>query len=145
MPELRNAVTTFRRLTARACFWPLAGLDLVLELDGLGLEVDLLKQIANGLGTHAAAEVLTEAERRTEAVLELTEGGLVVDDVLGLHRLEEVPHLAHPLGGVLHVGLGVVDVGLQALAGVLEQLLALLVGQLGDVDVERLGPQVVVV
>ena len=123
----------------------LGGLDLILEVIGLGLQVDLLEQVAHGLGAHATAEVLAEAERRTEAVLELTEQGLVVDDVLGLHRLEQVPDLADPLSGVLHVGLGVVDVGLHALARVLEQLLALLVGELGHVHVERVGPQVVVV
>ena len=123
----------------------LGGLDLVLQIGSLGLEVDLLEQVAHCLGTHAAAEVLAEAVRRAEAVLELAERGLVVDDVLGLHRLEQLPHLTHPLGGVLDVGLGVVDVGLQALADVLEHLLALLVGELGDVDVEGLGPQVVIV
>ena len=123
----------------------LGRLDLILEIGRLGLEIDLLEQIAHRLGAHAATEVLTEAVRRAEPVLELTERGLVVDDVLGLHRLEQVPHLAHPLGGVLDVGLGVVDVGLQALADVLEHLLALLVGELLDVHVERLGPHVVVV
>jgi hypothetical protein len=34
------------------------------------------------LGAHAAAEVLAEAERRAEAVLELTEERLVGDDLL---------------------------------------------------------------
>ena len=124
---------------------PLGGLDLVLQIGSLGVEVDLLEQVAHCLGSHPAAEVLAKAVRRAEAVLELTERGLVVDDVLGLHRLEQLPHLAHPLGGVLDVGLGVVDVGLQALADVLEHLLALLVGELGDVDIQGLGPQVVVV
>ncbi len=54
-------------------------LDLLLEILGLGLEVDLLEQVTHRLGAHAAAEVLAEAVRRAEAVLELTERGLVVD------------------------------------------------------------------
>src|SRR5205807_5725436 len=40
---------------------------------------------------------------------------------------------------------GVVDVRLEALAKLLEQLLALLVGELRDVHLERLGPQVVLI
>src|SRR6185503_9200549 len=40
-------------------------------------------------------------------------------------------------------GLGVVDVGVEAALKVLDELVALLVGQLLDVDVERLGPEVV--
>ncbi len=123
----------------------LGRLDLLLQILGLGLEVDLLEQIADRLGTHAAAEVLAEAVRGAEPVAQLAEGGLVVDDVLGLHRLEQVPHLTHALGRVLDVGLGVVDVGAEALAQLLEHLLALVVGQLGHVDVQRLGPQVVLV
>ena len=43
----------------------------------------LAQQLADVLGAHAAAEVLAEAERRAEAVLELTEEGLVRDDQLG--------------------------------------------------------------
>ena len=121
------------------------GLHLVLQLVRLRLEVDLLQQVTNRLGAHAAAEVLAEPERRAEAVLQLTEQRLVVDDVLGLHRLEQLPHLAHALGGVLDVGLGVVDVRLEALAQVLQHLLALFLGELSEVDLQRLGPQVVVV
>ena len=71
----------------------LAGLDLILELDAFGLEVDLLEQVADRLGAHAAAEVLAEAVGRAEALLELAEGRLVVLDLLGLHRLEELPHV----------------------------------------------------
>ena len=123
----------------------LGGLDLILEVRRLGVEVDLLEQVAHRLGAHAAAEVLAEPVRGPEPVLELPERRLVVDDVLRLHRLEQLPHLTHPLGGVLDVGLGVVDVGLQALAQVLEHLLALLVGELRDVHAERLGPHVIVV
>ena len=73
LSELMNADTTFRRLTARDLLLALGGLDLVLELLALGVEVDLLEQVADGLGAHAAAEVLAEAVRRAEAVLQLTE------------------------------------------------------------------------
>src|SRR4051812_958982 len=118
-------------------------LDLVLELDPLGVEVDLLEEVANGLRAHAAAEVLAEAVRGAEAVLELAEDGLVRDHVLGLHLAEEVPHLAHPLGGVLDVGLRVRDVRVEHLADVLLELLAILVGELLDVDVETVSPEVV--
>ena len=145
LPDEMNAATTFRRLTARACFWPLAVRDHLAELLGLGLEVDLLQQVADRLGAHAAAEVLAEAVRRPEALLELAEDRLVVLDALGVHVLEELPDLAHALGGVLDVRLGVGDVGLERLAQVLEQLRALVVVELLDVDVERLGPQVVLV
>ena len=93
-----------------------AGLDLVLELDPFGLEVDLLEQVADRFRAHAAAEVLAEAVGGAEALLELAEGRLVVLDLLGLHRLEELPHVAHALGRVLDVGLGVGDVGLEGLA-----------------------------
>ena len=92
-----------------------AGLDLVLELDPFGVEVDLLEQVAHGFGAHAAAEVFAEAVGGAEALLELAERRLVVLDLLGLHRLEQLPHVAHALGGVLDVGLGVGDVGLEGL------------------------------
>ena len=123
----------------------LGRLDLVLELLALRVEVDLLEQVAHGLGAHAAAEVLAQAERRPEAVLQLAEERLVRDHLLGLHRLEQLPDLAHPLGGVLDVGLGVGDVRVELLADLLLHLLAVLVGQLLEVHVERVGPQEVVV
>ncbi len=78
-----KAETTFRRLTARCCFWPLAVLDLVLELLALGLQVDLLEQVADGLGAHAAAEVLTEAVRRAEALAQLAESASSCSICLG--------------------------------------------------------------
>src|SRR3712207_9034499 len=65
----------------------------------------------------------------------------VVDDLLRGHGLEGLPDLAHALGRVLDVGLGVRDVGLHDLAVVLEQLGPLVVVELLDVDVEVLGPQ----
>src|SRR3954453_17717758 len=121
----------------------LGGLDLVLELDPLGVQVDLLEEVANGLRAHAAAEVLAESVRRAEAVLELTEDGLVRDHVLRLHLAEEIPHLTHALGRVLDVGLRVGDVRVEHLLDVLRQLLAVLVGELLDVDVEAVRPEVV--
>ncbi len=104
---------------------------------------DLVEQVAHGLGAHAAAEVLAPAERRAEAVLEVPEHGLVVDHVLDLHLLEGLPDLLHPLGGVLEVGLGVGDLGLERLAGVLDQLGALGLVELLGVDAEGVGPQLV--
>ena len=123
----------------------LGRLDLLLQILGLGLEIDLLEQIPDRLGAHAAAEIFAKSVRRAEPLTQLTEDRLVVDDVLGLHRLEQLPHVTHPRSCVLDVGLGVVDVGRERLAQVLEHLLALFVGQLGDVHVERLRPQMVVV
>ena len=69
-------------LDRAALLLALGGLDLLLELLALGVEVDLLEQVAHRLGAHAAAEVLAEAERRAEAVLQLAEERLVGDDVL---------------------------------------------------------------
>ena len=123
----------------------LGRLDLVLELEALGVEVHLLQQVTDRLGTHAAAEVLAEAVRGAEPLLELAEQRLVGDDRLGLHRLEQVPDLAHPLCGVLDVGLGVRDVRVEGLVELLLELLALVVGDLLDVDLERLRPHQVVV
>ncbi len=119
--------------------------DLVLELDALGLEVDLLEQVTDRLGAHAAAEVLAPAVRRAEALLELTEQRLVVDDLLGRHVLEQVPDLAKALHGVLDVGLGVRAVGLEGLAHVLDVLGALVVLELGGVELQVVGPEVVLV
>jgi hypothetical protein len=65
--------------------------------------------------------------------------------LLGLHRLEELPHVAHALGCVLDVGLGVGDVGVERLAQLLQELLALLIGDFLKVHVERVRPQVVLV
>ena len=123
----------------------LGGLHLLLEVRRLVIEVDLSEQVAHRLGAHPTAEVLAEPVGRAEPVLELTERGLVVDDVLRSHRLEQLPHLAQTLGGVLDVGLGVVDVGLEGLAQLLADLVALLVGGLGDVQLQRLHPQMVLV
>src|SRR5215216_923428 len=123
----------------------LGRLDLVLELLALGVEVDLLKQVAHRLGTHAAAEVLAPAERRPEAVLQIAEDGLVVDDVLDLHLLEGLPDLLHPLGGVVEVRLGVGDLALERLTGVLDQLVALGVVELLGVGAKAVCPELILV
>src|ERR1700691_3769429 len=105
----------------------LAGLDLLLQFGAFGLQVNLLEQVADRLGAHATTEVFAEAVGGTEALLELAEGGLVVLDLLGFHRLEQLPHVAHPLGAVLDVGFGIGDVGLKGLVELLDELVALLV------------------
>ena len=140
----------------------------VVARRGLAVVLRLLAQeVADVLSAHAAAEVLAEAVRRAEAVLELTEERLVGDDllrdelVLVAGALDVLRQRATPpsAGGssegssllansfqtslsvrVLVVGLGVVDVGREGLAQVRLELLALLVGELLDVDVQRLGP-----
>src|SRR5204862_594672 len=71
----------------------LARADLLAEARRLLVEVQVLEQVADRLGTHAAAEVDAEAVRRTEAVLELAEDLLVVDDQLRLQLTEERPRL----------------------------------------------------
>src|SRR5688572_31217894 len=51
--------------------------------------------------------------------------------------------LFRSLGGVLDVGLGVGDVRLEGLGELLLELLAVVVGELLDVDVQRVRPEVV--
>ena len=122
----------------------LGGVDRLLELFDLGLEIHLLEEVADGLCAHAAAEVLAPAERRAEALLQLAEDGLVVDDVLDLHLLEDPPDLFHPLDGVVDVGLGVGDLGVERLLHFLQRLRALGVVELLRVrEAEVLGPQLV--
>ena len=91
--EVTNAETTFRRLIARCCFWPLPVRICSRRHRGLVVEVEILEQVADRLRSHAAAEVDAEAVRRAEAVLELAEDLLVVDDHLRLELAEEPPRL----------------------------------------------------
>src|SRR5205085_10579142 len=63
----------------------------------LGLEVEVPQKVTNRLRAHAAAEVDAEAVGRAEAVLQLTEQLLVVDDQLRLEILEEDPRLLEPV------------------------------------------------
>ncbi len=79
---------------------PLRGADRLAQARGLGLEVEVLEQVADRLRAHAAAEVHAEPVRRSEAVLELAEDLLVVDDELRLELAEELPRLLQPAHGV---------------------------------------------
>src|SRR6185312_9970022 len=71
-------------------------LDRVAERGSLEVEVEVAEQVADRLRPHAAAEVDAEAVRRAEAVLELAEDLLVVDDQLRLELAEELPRLLEP-------------------------------------------------
>src|SRR4029079_9033014 len=71
----------------------LARADLLAEARSLLVEVQVLQQGADRLGPPAAAGVDSEALRRPEAVLELAEDLLVVDDQFRLELPEELPRL----------------------------------------------------
>ena len=103
----------FQPLHRAGLFLAFGAVDDLLQLLAFGREVDLFEQVAHRFGAHAAAEVLAPAERRAEAVLELAEDRLVVDDVLRLHLGEDLPDLLHPLDRLVDVGLGVGDLRLE--------------------------------
>src|SRR4029077_1092093 len=78
---------------------PLRGADRLAQHRGLGVEVEVLEQLADRLRAHAALEVDAEAVRRAEAVLELAEDLLVVDDQLRLELAEQLPGLLEAADG----------------------------------------------
>src|SRR5581483_6228815 len=78
----------------------LRGLDRVAEGRRLEVEVEVAEEVADRFRSHPAAEVDTEAVRRPEAVLELAEELLVVDDHLRLEVAEELPRLLEAVDGV---------------------------------------------
>jgi hypothetical protein len=78
----------------------LRGADRLAQHRGLAVEVEVLEQLTDRLRSHAAAEVDAEPVRRAEAVLELAEDLLVVDDQLGLELAEQPPRLLEPVDGV---------------------------------------------
>ena len=86
-------MTTFSRLIARCCFWPFEVLIVSRSDARLRVQVEVAEQVADRLRAHAAAEVDAEAVRRAEAVLELAEDLLVVDDLLRLELAEQLPRL----------------------------------------------------
>src|SRR5439155_22192790 len=145
VPRVQEGRDDLQPLDRLVLLLALGALDRELELGGLRVEVDLLEEIADRFRTHAATEVVAPAERRAEPVLHLPKERFVGDHVLDLHLLELLPGLTHALGGVLDVGLCVGDVLVEQLAQVLLELLAVGVGELLDVDLERVGPEVVLV
>ena len=94
--EVMNALTTFSRLIARCCFCPFDVLIVSRSMRASACEVEVAEQVADRLRPHAAAEVDAEAVRRAEAVLELAEQLLVVDDQLRLELAEQLPCLLEP-------------------------------------------------
>ena len=74
----------------------LRGADRLAQRRALVGEVEILEQVADRLRPHAAAEVDAEPVRRAEAVLELAEDLLVVDDHLRLELAEQRPRLLQP-------------------------------------------------
>ena len=117
----------FQPLHRARLFLTFGAVDHLLKLLAFGLQVDLLEQVAHRFGAHAAAEVLTPAKRRAEAVLQLAEHRLIVDDVLRLHLGEDLPDLLHPLDRLFDVGLGVGDLRVKGFAQLFDQLGALVV------------------
>src|SRR4029079_16026555 len=114
----------------------LRGLDRLAQRLGLRDEVEVLEQLADGLSAHAALEVDPEAVRGTEAVLELAEDLLVVDDQLRLALAGQLPGLLETAGGggrglprVLLAGLDVL-VGLAHLDRPLDDRVEVLLGDL---------------
>ena len=121
----------------------LAAADGLAQRDGLGVEVEVVEQLLQRRGTHAALEVLAEA------VAQLAVEPLVGDELLDLQLAEGVEHLVEPvdlpLGAVAqlaHLALAALadlaaDVGLGALGLELGQVgLELLLARL-DVGVAR--------
>src|SRR5579884_1002571 len=79
---------------------PLRRADRLAQHRGLGVEVEVLEQLADRLRSHAAREVDAEPVRRAETVLELAEDLLVVDDQLRLELAEQTPGLLEPVDRV---------------------------------------------
>ena len=98
--EVTNAETTFSRLIARCCFCPFEVLIVSRSVFDSSVEIEVAEQLADRLRPHAAAEVDAEAVRGAEAVLELAEDLLVVDDQLRLELAEQLPRLLEPAHGV---------------------------------------------
>ena len=91
-----KALTTFRRLVARCCFCPFEVLIVSRSEAASSSSGEVLEEVADRLGAHAAREVLAEAVGRAEPVLELAEDLLVVDDLLRGELPEGVPGLVQP-------------------------------------------------
>ena len=99
--RLDERVDDLQALDRALALLTLGGLDRLAERRGLGIEVEVLEQLADRLRAHPAREVDVEAVRRAEAVLQLAEQLLVADDLLRLELLEELPRVGEALLGVL--------------------------------------------
>ncbi len=91
---------TFSRLMGALALLALCRLDLVAQELLFGVEIETRDEILDGLGPHAALEVVAVA------VFQLTPDDLVVDDVLDREVLEGVEgapdHVDVPLGALAH-------------------------------------------
>jgi hypothetical protein len=105
-----NALTTFSRLIARACFWPF-DVRIVSRSDA----ASAFRSSPLSRSRIDSAEVDAEAVGRPEAVLELAEDLLVVDDQLRLEVLEQLPGGLEPADGLDRRFAGVVPPRLDVL------------------------------
>ena len=98
-------------------FWPLPSRDHDAQLVGERLEVELREQVLDGLGAHAAAEVVAVAQ------LHLAVERLVVDERLDRELHERVEGLLEERLALGVLLLEVLDVALGFLVGLLDAVL----------------------
>src|SRR5919201_635579 len=98
--RLDECVDDLQPLDRALLLLALRGLDRLAQRRRLGVQVEVLQQLADRLRAHAALEVDAEPVRRPEAVLELAEDLLVVDDQIRLELAEKLPGLLEPPDGV---------------------------------------------
>src|SRR5207249_3760247 len=87
-------------LDRAALLLALGGADRLAQGLRLGVKIEVAKQVADRLGAHATLEVDAEPVSGAEAVLQLPEEHLVVDDHLRLEVAEELPRLLEPVDRV---------------------------------------------
>src|SRR5438552_3820397 len=97
---LDERVHDLRALDRALLLLTLRSLDRVAQRRRLEIEIEIAEQVADRLRPHAAAEIDAEPVRRPEAVLELAEELLVVDDHLRLEVAEELPGLLEAIDRV---------------------------------------------
>src|SRR5450756_268740 len=116
---------------------PVGGVDHLAELDLLGVEVDPVDELGDGLGTHATLEVVLVLDAH------LAPQQLVLEDLAGVEALELVEGalgqldlalvaLTHPGDLLVHQALAGLDLGVLG-PGLL---------QVGELTLERLEPAV---
>ncbi len=115
---LDEGVDHLQALDRAGLLLSLGGADRLAQQRRLGVEVAGAQKLTNGLGAHAAGEVLTEAPRATEPVAQLPEQGLVSDDLLYLELLELDPGAIQPVDRILGVVVHVLAPSLHVVVGV---------------------------